>query len=357
MKKWLISLSVLFFSLLLVACGQTTSNEQSNVGEQNKNEDRSSSENDTIELTYAFFAPANTFPAVQMDKWAEELAKRTNGKVKINTFPGGSLLTAENMYEGVANGIADIGLSATTYEPGRFPLLAISDMPSGYPSATVASRVQHQLVQEYPPEAFANYKIITVFATEPSYIQTSKKITSLEDINGQQLRISGALTPIMEELGASPVGMSQAETPEALQTGIIDGYVSSREVLMDMKLAENVKYSPDFPLTVTTFVAVMNLDVWNSLPSDVQRVIDELSEEMAIFTGEYLDEHVQTALKWSEEEHGYETTPLSEEEKERWTLKISSLQDNYVAKLEDEGLPAKEYQTRLYELIEKYSGN
>ena len=65
-----------------------------------------------ITLTYAFFAPAKTFPAVQMTHWAQQLAKRTNGKVEVKTFPGGTLLGAKDMYDGVSKGVADIGLGA-----------------------------------------------------------------------------------------------------------------------------------------------------------------------------------------------------------------------------------------------------
>ena len=63
-----------------------------------------------IKLTYAFFAPARTFPGKQMAQWAEEIEKRTNGMVKVQTFPGSTLLGARDMYDGVLRGVADIGL-------------------------------------------------------------------------------------------------------------------------------------------------------------------------------------------------------------------------------------------------------
>jgi len=308
---------------------------------------------DAIELNYAFFAPAGTFPAVQMEKWAEELEKRTDGKVEVNTFPGGSLLTAENMYDGVANGLADIGLSSTTYEPGRFPLLAISDMPSGYPNATVASKVIADLINEYPQDAFKDFKIITTFASEPAYIQSQQPIESLADLKGKQLRISGATTDLFKELGAAPVGMSQGEVAEALQTGIVNGYVSSREVLKDMKYAEMVKYITDYPLTVNTFVAVMNKSKYDSLPDDVKKVIDELNTEMTEFTGDYLDTYVGEVLKWSEDEHSIKHVSLKDEAK--WDEISKKLQADAVKKADEAGLPGQEYQERLNELIEKYS--
>jgi TRAP-type C4-dicarboxylate transport system substrate-binding protein len=343
LKKIWISILVVF-TLLLSACGnaKTTSTDPKTNGK-------------AIELKYAFFAPANTFPAKQMEKWKEELEKRTNGKVKVNLFPGGTLLTDKNMYDGVKTKAADIGLSATTYEPGKFPLLSISDLPSGYPNAKVASQVIYDLIKQYPPDAFKDVKLITAFATEPAYIQMKNKVASLNDIKGKQVRISGALSPLLKTLGAAPVGMSQAETAEALQTKVIEGYVSSREVLKDLKFAEYVKYVTDYPLTVNTFVAVMNKDVWNSLPSDVQKVIDELGPEISTWTGEYLDKTVKEALDWSVKEHGLQTVTLTAEERKIWDEKIKPFQDSVVADLKSKGLPAEEYKKALYDLLKKYN--
>lgn len=335
---------LILVSLLLSGCGGT-----------GKDGSPASKDTKQIVLRYAFFAPATTFPAKQMEKWKEGLEMRTNNKVKVELFHGGALLTDKNMYDGVKSGVADIGLSCPTYEPGRFPLMAISDLPSGFPNSKVASRVIYDLVQEYPPDAFKDYKIITVFATEPSHLMVVKPVSSLQDLKGRKIRISGALTPVLKELGASPVGMSMSEVQEALQTGVVEGMVSSRDILKDLKLAEKLKYTTDYPLTVTSFAAVMNKDVWNSLPPDVQKVIDELSLEMAIWTGEYMDNHVKEALEWSKKEHGLQITSLTAPEKESWTRMLQPVQDKYVADLQAKGLPAEDYKKRLYELIEKYN--
>ena len=63
----------------------------------------------TIKLSYANFPPAPTFPCVQMERWKKEVEKRTNGKVAVSTYPGGTLLGAKNMMDGVIAGQADIG--------------------------------------------------------------------------------------------------------------------------------------------------------------------------------------------------------------------------------------------------------
>ncbi|MDT8860727.1 TRAP transporter substrate-binding protein [Alkalihalobacillus sp. MEB130] len=356
-QKFFGLLIAMLFIFVLTACGSSPSTSEEAPADTQENdsstEETTVSSEDPIKLTYAFFAPANTFPAVQMQKWKDELEARTDGKVEVELFPGGSLLQANNMYDGIRNKVADIGLSVTSYEPGMFPLMGISDMPSGYPSGEVASLVVNELVELYPPEAFDDMKIITSFATEAAYLQSADPIASLDDLSGVQLRISGSLTPIMEALGAAPVGMSNAEVAEAVQTGVVRGNVSSREVLMDLSLAENLKYVTDYPLTVSSFIAVMNQDTWNSLPNDVQEVINDLNKEMGQFAGAYLDSQVQEAMNWSRDEHGLEVVSLTDAS--AWDERVGSLQDDLVAELEEQGYPAEEYKEKLYELIEKYS--
>jgi hypothetical protein len=73
-----------------------------------------------IELNYANFPPAPTFPCIQMERWKQEVEKRTGGKVAVKTFPGGTLIDAKGMMDGVIAGTADIGCLCMAYQPGRF---------------------------------------------------------------------------------------------------------------------------------------------------------------------------------------------------------------------------------------------
>ncbi|QQK74385.1 TRAP transporter substrate-binding protein [Salicibibacter cibarius] len=319
------------------------------------NEVDSSTNEGTINLSYATFPPPGTFPNIQMNKWAEELELRTDGQVEVDPFVGGSLLEASNMLDGVSAGVSDIGLTATTYEPGRFPLLEIAEAPSGYQDAEISSQVVNDLIEEFSPDSLEDFKVVTSFATDPSYIQSINPISSLEDIEGEQLRISGGVSSVLEDLGASPVGLPQDQVPESMQTRVIDGNVSSREILMDMNLANQAGYVTDYPLTITIFVVVMNQQVWEELPDDTKEVIDELNKEMSLFTGQYLDGHIEEAMEWGEESEGVEILSLDDGEEERWDNAIEGMQEDRVRRAEEQGLPGEEFQERLYELIEKYS--
>lgn len=311
---------------------------------------------DSVRLTYAFFAPAKTFPGRQMDHWAEELTKRTGGKVTVQTFPGSTLLGAREMYDGVLKGVADIGLGAPSYDPGRFPLTSGVSLPVGFPNATVASLTLWELTKEFQPAEYADYKIITMFTTEPGYIQSKDPVRSLEDLKGMKLRAAGTGVPVLAALGAAPVGMPMPEVPQAVQTGVIDGTMTSREVLKDFKLAEMLHYVADYPSVVVTFAAVMDRKKWDQLPSDVQKAIDDLGREMAVWTGRYHDvENVGGAVKWAEKEHNLQILEIPPAEKAKWDARLQPMVDQWTEDMEAKGLPAKKYLARLRELRDQFA--
>jgi TRAP-type C4-dicarboxylate transport system substrate-binding protein len=199
-------------------------------------------EAETIKLSYANFPPAPTFPCVQMERWKTEIEKRTDGKVAINTYPGGTLLDAKAMFDGVIAGQADIGNLCMAYQPGRFIVTNATSLPLGIPNARVGSLVLWNLWVKYQPEEFAKVKVLTMFTCAPANIYAKVPVRNLEDLNGLQLRASGGVAQVLKELGATPVGMPQSEAPEALQKGVVKGAASSLETLKDFKYAEMCKY-------------------------------------------------------------------------------------------------------------------
>lgn len=309
-----------------------------------------------IKLSYANFPPAPTFPCVQMERWKTEVEKRTNGKVKIDTYPGGTLLGAKNMFDGVAAGTADIGSTATSYFPGMFPVVEAVDLPLGWPNATVASVSLLDLVEKYKPKELEKFKVLTMFTCPPANIMSMKPILSLEDIKGYELRASGTGAKILGLLGAAPVAMPQSDVPEALQKGVIKGNVSSLEVMKDFKYAEYCRHvTGNVNLFVVSFAVVMNQKKWDALPADVKKVMDDLRKDQAIWTGQYVDNHVNESMKWSDQTYKVKVYKLPPQELSKWYALLKPMTDTYMKNVEAKGLPAKAILDDVMKLKEKYS--
>lgn len=295
-----------------------------------------------IRLSYANFPPAPTFPCVQMERWKEVVEERTGGKVLIDTYPGGTLLDAKSMMDGVIAGQADIGCLCMAYQPGRFTLTNATALPLGFPDAETASLALWALYEKYQPEEFRNVKVLTMFTSAPANIYSNRRVAGLEDLRGLELRASGGVAEVLRALGATPVGMPQSEAPEALQRGVVQGAVSSLETLMDFKYAEMCRQVTIFDGPIYPFAVVMNRKVWDSLPEDVRKVMDDLRLEQAEWTGRYMDEHVERSIEWSLENYDIEITHLSDQEKAIWDERLEPIIQNWISEADSKGLPGAE---------------
>jgi len=306
-----------------------------------------------IKLTYANFPPAPTFPCVQMERWAKEVGIRTKGAVKVQTFPGGTLLPAKNIFDGVITGTADIGNLAMSYQPGRFPVSEAVDLPIGFTSARAASLALYDLIEKYPKE-FEKVKILTFFTCPPADIMTTKPVNSLSDLKGMEIRSSGTGADVIKRLGGIPIAMPQSDTPEALQKGIVKGMASSMEILKDFNFAAYTPYALETNLYVVSFAVVMNKDKWNSLPADVKKVIDDLRIEQAEWTGNYVDNHVKEAVKWSQEKYNFKLTNLSASDKAQVSTLLKPMIEAYIKKVTAAGYNGAQIVDDLYKLKAKY---
>lgn len=307
-----------------------------------------------IKLTYANFPPAATFPCVQMERWAKELQRLTNGKVAVQTFPGGTLLPAKNIFDGVIAGTADIGNFAMSYQPGRFPVSEAVDLPLGFRNAKVASLVLFDLIEKYKPKEFEKVKVLTVFTCPPADFMTIRPVRSLKDLKGVELRASGTGAEILKRLGAVPIAMPQSETPEAIQRGVVKGMVSSMEILKDFNFASYCPYSTDANLFVVSFAVVMNKNKWNALPADVKKAIDDLRLDQAIWTGKYVDDHVKDSLAWSKQKYGHQVIRLPAVDKAEIKRLLQPMVKEYIAKVSAKGIPGEQIIGDVNKLKAKY---
>ncbi len=294
---------------------------------------------EAITLRYANFPPAPTFPCVQMEHWAKEVEKRTGGKVKVQTFPGGTLLPAKNIFDGVISGLADIGNFAMSYQPGRFPISEAIDLPLGFTSAKAASLTLYDLVEKYQPKEFEKVKILTLFTCPPTNFMTKTPVRTLADLKGMEVRVAGTSAEIVKRLGGIPVAMPQSDTPEAIQKGVVKGMVSSMEILQDFKFAAYTPYATVANLNVVTFAVVMNREKWNSLPADVKKTLDAMRREQALWTGTYVDDHVTEALAWSKKNHNLQVLALPAADEATVKTLVKPMIDDYVKRVTALGLP------------------
>lgn len=313
------------------------------------------SEASTTTLTYSVFFPPTHGQSQAAVDWAREIEKRTNGRVKINVFSGGTLTPADQTYDGVVKGISDIGMSVFAYTRGRFPVMEVLDLPVGYPNGRTATRVANEIFKKFKPPELDGVKVLYLHAHGPGLLHTLKPVQTLQDLKGMKIRSTGLSAKVVEMLGAVPVAMPQGGTYEALQRGVVAGTLTPIETLKGWKQAEVVKFTTDSPgigYTTAMFV-VMNLKKWNALPKDIQDIFEAVSEQWIDVHGKKWDD-LDTEGRQYAVSLGNKIIPLSKEENERWKRAVTPIIQDYIKTTDARGLPGKGAVNEVESLIIKY---
>jgi TRAP-type C4-dicarboxylate transport system substrate-binding protein len=309
---------------------------------------------DPIKLNYSIFFPAPHKNTVLATEWAQEIEKRTNGAVKITMFPGGTLTPADKCYDGVVNGLSDIGMSVLGYTRGRFPLSEVIDLPLGYKNGLAATQLINHYYQKFKPKELDDVKVLYLHAHGPGILHTKKPVKNLEDLKGMKIVCHGLSAKVVGALGATPVAMPMPERYDALQKGVAEGGVNPIESLKGWKLGEVIKSTTEnFGSAYSTgFFVVMNKDKWASLHPDVQKTIDQVSQEWIMKTGNGWDEMDREGREFTLSK-GNQIISLSKEEDTKWAKLVQPILDDYVANMKTKNLPGQEALTYCLDELKK----
>lgn len=244
LNKSLLGLLMLAMLVFLAGCGSSA--EDNDAGQ-------------VVELKLAHFFPS-THPAEEdlIQPWADAIEEATNGQVKITSYPGETLLKADQIYDGVVSGVADMGMSCFSYTRGRFPVMEAFELPGViYNNSKVASTVAWEGIKQINPEEIQDTKMMMALTTGPGDLFTKAPVRRLEDLQGLEIRATGLSALTLQKLGANPVAMPQSDAYEALSKGVVKGNLSPVEVLKGWKHAEVTKYLTRTPFLYNTLFLLL----------------------------------------------------------------------------------------------------
>ena len=292
-----------------------------------------------IKLKAANYLPI-THPMSVLSGWfCDEVKKRTNGQVEITYYPGGTLLTAVKMYDGVVTGISDLGFSHIQYTRGRFPVTEVFDLPLGFPSGWVGTQVSTDFFNKYKPSEWNDVHVLYMTTCGPTILETiSKPVKTLEDVKGIKIRAEGQMSDIIKLLGGVPIPLEMPDVYDSLRRGVIEGVTVDFSTLKQWKFAEVTKFvTADWQLgTVITFYWVMSKSKWDGLPPDIQKIITEVAsearEKQATLWNQ-MDIEARDVFKSG----GGEVIPLSDTEAVRWVKAVDPIIGGYKKNMASKG--------------------
>lgn len=301
-------------------------------------------------LRFANFFPGPAGQSQLVDELVEDLKRLSDGRIVVEHYPGGTLLGAPEIYDGVATGIAHIGMSNLGYTFGRFMETELLDLPLGFPNAWVANKVVQEFYEKYQPAEWDDTVVLTLHSSPVNVILTANKpVTQLADMRGLALRGTGYIARFVEALGATARPIATPEAYDSVARRVIDGLMIPYETVVTFRFGEVTDYITEaWPLgQVYTFYIVMNKAEWNRLGPELQGIITDY------FDNEFRD---KLTTMWNDidivgyeyaVESGYEFHELQGEELNRWRDVANRVINDYVEAMVARGHSREEMFERI----------
>lgn len=308
----------------------------------------------TLRLGHFFPPVAGQHKDIVMP-WAEAVERESQGRIKVEVYPSSTLAKPPALYDAVKNRIADVSLTIQGYTANRFPLTQIVELPGISKNATHGSCIVQSLYDEgLIASEYKETKPLFLFTHGQGHIHTTEThVKEPVDLEGLRIRRPTAVVAkLLEGLGAQPVGMPAPRAYQSVQRGVIDGVSLPWEAQKVFRINELTPYHTEVGgLYTLAFVATINKDVYNAMPSDLQKVIDNNSGQAWSQTAAKVFDKIDVIGREQAVKKGHNIyTVEGGINNPAWKPVLDQASEEYLAELEDKGLPARKVYARAQEL-------
>ncbi|WP_298725408.1 TRAP transporter substrate-binding protein [uncultured Ferrovibrio sp.] len=230
----------------------------------------------TVTLRLAHWLPPAHPLHPSWQEWGKSLEAATNGTVKLQIFPAQQLGAAKDHYDMARDGVADLTYVNPGYTPGRFPIIAGSELPFLFSNGKSGSAAIDAWYRKYAEKEMADVKVCMTFVHDPGTFHSKVKIAKPDDVKGLKIRPGNATVARLVTLaGGTNVQVTAPEARDALERGVADALTFPWDSIFIFGIDKAVKYHTDVPLYISNFVLAMNKGAYAKLSPAQQKAVDE----------------------------------------------------------------------------------
>ena len=309
---------------------------------------------DAKELAFAtFVSPTSTTVKEVLEPWIEWFNQNAGGNTTIKLYAGGTLgRSPAAQPKLLKDGVADLTIMVPSYYPGVYPDFDMFELPGLARSSAEASGAAWQLFQDGKIEGLDDFKVVSIYTSAPYAVHSTADVKTVDDLKGLKIRAAGPVqTAVLTSLGAVPQAMSPTEMAENINRGLLDGAVADWSVADSFKVMEVTDNHYNARLGVLPFVVAINKDVYEQLPPEAKKAIDESGERLGKLQGDSFAKFEAEAIARTEAEAGQTVVEPSDADIAEIRARTRPVRDEIVAKNGPDGLEAYEA------LLEKMRAN
>lgn len=236
---------------------------------------------------------------ISMEKFAADVAEKTNGHVTVEVFGNGQLGTEKEMLEQVVQGVTQ-GMRGGQFDFS--PRLLMFTLPFlTNTREEVTALLQSDLAKKVSAEAEATTGTVIINLCDAGgyrqFSNNTRPITKPEDLKGLKMRTNGMKTIDMtfQAMGANTVSVPYADLYMGLKTSIADGQENPWVNVEGMKFYEVQKYFTEVNYQFHPDPFYVNAEWWNSLPEEFRTILSECATAMGEYNDQLIDQNSDAA--------------------------------------------------------------
>ena len=294
--------------------------------------------------------------------WAKEVEEKTNGRVKVEIYNGGTLGKLTTTIEDVAAGKYQVTINIPSYQYKRHIMPIIAELPFAFPSVDVGYRTLKKLTEKYSDiidEEFSEVEVMGFSVTDPYMLFSRSPIHNMEDLKGKLISLKAkSFKPVIEEWGATPVSIATPEAYTALQRGTIDILTYCPSGALGYKFYEVAPFAVDVNLWRFVICFIMDKHWLNSLPEDLQKLFKEDLNPRIAELNAYNDYGADVEdNKKKIKENSKEVVSFTPAEMEKLRKTAKPAWDFWLANAKKQGLPADQIMEDFKKLLAEEGGH
>lgn len=242
----------------------------------------------TWRMKYDFYNVEKCEPAV-IDRWAlDEVAKRSNGQIKIKYYWHGALHKTGEHWAAVRDGLSEISFINFGYYQSQTPISRGVEWSwkKGAFHPDVHMKMMNALYEEFPEwqQEYEKDNMHVLWFTNwgPALFSLKEPKLTVDSIKGVRIRTYGVAADALKKLGAIPMPIAAPEIYTSLQRGVIEGVLMCPCGWMNAtKLETQTPHIIEGGYGVCgPSAVVMNKKLWDSLPKDLQQIFIDVKQEL-----------------------------------------------------------------------------
>lgn len=243
---------------------------------------------------------------IMVNHFAELMAKKTGGKVKVTAYPSGQLGNERVAFEQLQMGALDMAISGTPVLSAWVPEGQVFDLPYLVQTRDQGLALLNGKTGDWWRETlrqrtgvrslgFLDYGFRQVY-------NKTRPINTPDDLKGLKLRVLENPSYILtySALGVKATPMAYGEVYTALQQGVIDGGEANAQGYVNDKFVEVAKFFSYTSATYNPITFLINDNLYNSFSPDIRKALDESAKESLAYQKEVarkMDEEAVAAMK------------------------------------------------------------